>query len=107
MNTGEVSSSDLPMKTLTWREALLAMAADARIRAENSKPMPGGPADWAAEAKGARYAFSVMACEMEHLATHYDRHEALTRLRKLLAKKSVIMTETVLRKATIVEDEGK
>ena len=74
-------------RVITWRDAFQALAIDARRRAANSKPMPGGPNDevTVAEKRGAAYAFNVMAEELEGLAEHYSSREALNRLRRLLA----------------------
>lgn len=78
---------------LTWKEALRAMAEDARGRAENSRPMPGGPSDpvTVAEKNGARYAFNVMAEELDYMACHHvggelDVRRAIEKLRRLLVR---------------------
>lgn len=77
--------------SMSWKDALRAMAFDARRRAGNSKPMPSGPNDPVslAERAGARYAFNVMATELEYLADdRYSSREALVKLRKLLAERA-------------------
>lgn len=75
--------------TMSWRDALRAMAFDAARRAENSVPMKSGPNDpvTVAERAGARYAFGVMAQELEYLAhRHTSSREAIAKLRRLLAQ---------------------
>jgi hypothetical protein len=76
-------------KSITWREALLAMAQDARTRAQNSVPMRSGPNDpvTVAEKSGARFAFNVMADELEYMAADWNKRDALTKMRRLLDKR--------------------
>ena len=71
---------------VTWKDALRALAIDARRRAANSKPMASGPSDEVSLAtlRGAAYAFNVMAEELNSLAEHYSSQEALARIRRLL-----------------------
>lgn len=70
---------------MKWRDSILAMAFDARRRAENSTPMAGScDPVYIAERRGARYAFGVMADELEYIGKTLDGREACERIRKLL-----------------------
>lgn len=71
---------------VTWKDALRALAIDARRRAANSQSMKSGPSDEVSLARlsGAAYAFNAMAVELEYLAMHCSSAVALEKIRKLL-----------------------
>ena len=82
---------------MTWRDALRAMAVTARQRAKNSGPMPNDHDPIRnAERAGARYAFGVMAEEIEYLVhRHTSPKEAVQQLRRWLAQAEARTAEQV------------
>ncbi len=99
------------MTKIGWREALRAVAEDARTRADNSKPLAGGRSDGyeKGRADGAAYAFDVIADEYAYLALQARGPEALAKLREFLerAHKRDLRESRATNRATCLDGGGE